>query len=371
MSQALQREFIKEGGISKVHEVVESIGAKNIFLVSGKSSFRLSGAKGKIDRLLEGKKVVVFNNFPSDFGLHDIEAGISLFKSGSFDLIIAIGGGSVLDMAKLINILSAQSRSSLFSIIKNSDLIKKKGVPLVALPTTAGSGSQATHFAVVHVQQEKYSVAHQFILPDLAIVDPALCYSAPRADAASSALDALSQSIESYWSLNATKKSRYYASTAIKLISKSIVPAVNQKDKASIQSMALASHLSGKAINISKTTLPHALSYLLTSRFGIPHGHSVALFLGFVWRLNYQHGDSTLKELMKELAVLLSIDVSSFDIFWYNLMFVLGLEVRISKIGVQQSDLQIIASSANQERLKNHPVAIKEELIIDELNKML
>jgi len=371
MPQVLQIEFIEEGGIARICSIMESTNAKKIFLVSGKSSFILSGAKKTLQRLLKDKKVTIFNSFPSDYELCDIERGISVFKSDNFDLVVAIGGGSVLDMAKLIKILSAQKQSNIFNFIKNPSLIENKGVPLVALPTTAGSGSQATHFAVVYVQQEKYSLAHQYVLPDFAIVDTALCYSAPRVDAASSALDALSQSIESYWSLNSTKESKYYAAKAIKLMIDSIVPSVNHKDKKSIQSMSLASHLSGKAINISKTTLPHALSYFLTSNFKISHGHSVALFLGFVWKLNYQYGDEDLQKIMEELSDLIKISVRDFDIFWYNLMSILGLEKKLSKIGIEQSDLYAIASSANQERLKNHPITIKTELIVDELNKML
>ena len=112
-------------------------------------------------------------------------------------MIIAIGGGSVIDMGKLINILDAQSNKNVSQLIKNSALVQSKGLPLIAIPTTFGTGSEATHFAVVYINKVKYSLAHSYILPDYAIVEPALSYKLPSKIAATSAMDALSQAVES------------------------------------------------------------------------------------------------------------------------------------------------------------------------------
>jgi len=356
----MQKEFIGEGSLEKIQEIIDSTKAKRIFLVTGKKSFSLSGAKQVLDCLLKDKKVVIFDDFQSNPELNDVAKGVSLLRCNNSDLVIAVGGGSVLDMAKLVNILTVQNKSDFVDIIKKSDLIISKGLPLVAIPTTAGSGSQATHFAVVYVGKHKYSLSHDYLLPDYVIVDSTLSYRTSKKVAASSAMDALSQAIESYWSLNATHESQSYALDAIKLILSSIDLAVNSKNKVAMQAMSLASHLSGKAINITKTTAPHAISYTLTSDFNIPHGYAVASLLAPVAYVSFNNASNKYKDVLNEVFEL--FDCRSVDEFckvWRKLMQNCGLHPKLEDSNVPLDKLDFIVDNVNLERLKGHPVLLR------------
>jgi alcohol dehydrogenase class IV len=356
----VQKEFIGKDSFKKIQYIVDELNAKRVLLVTGKKSFSLSGAKSKINKLLKNQEVTIFDDFQSNPRLEDVESGVNFVRQNNPDLIIAIGGGSVLDMAKLINILSVQNSVDFFYYIKNPNLINNKGVPLVAIPTTAGSGSQATHFAVVYIEKRKYSLAHNYLLPDYVVVDPALSYKTSKKVAASSAMDALSQAIESYWSLNATHESQHYARDAIKLILRSIDLAVNSKDKDAMQTMSLASHLSGKAINITKTTAPHAISYTLTSNFNIPHGYAVALLLAPVAYVSFNNASNKYKDIMKEIFEL--FDCKSIDEFykiWIQLMQNCGLHSKLEDSNIFLDELDFIVDNINVERLKGHPVLLR------------
>jgi len=370
----MQKEFIGKDSFKKIKYIVDALNAKRILLVTGKKSFSLSGAKHKIKKILKDLEVIIFDDFQSNPRLEDAESGINLVRQNNPDLIISIGGGSVLDMAKLINILSAQNDIDFFDIIKNPNLINNKGTPLVAIPTTAGSGSQATHFSVVYIDKVKYSLSHSYILPNYAIVDPALSYNVPSNVAASCAMDSLSQAVESYWSVGSTKESRRYSAKAIKMILPALKKSIVNNDNDAKDIMAYAAHMSGKAINISKTTAAHALSYSMTALFGIPHGHAVALTLGKFFGINDnadkcnildQRGGVYLNATMKELFNMFDCDTADCcHDKWYELMKLLDLEVNIVNLGIKNiEDIKHIVNNVNIERIKNNPVLLdKKEL---------
>ena len=276
-------------------------------------------------------------------------------------------------MAKIINILSSNNDYTPNEYIKQNALIKQRGLPLVAIPTTAGTGSEATHFSVIYVGKKKYSLSSEFMLPDYAIIDPMLCYKLPKKLLASSGIDALCQAVESYWAVRSTTESKKYAEEAIKLILPSIENAVDG-DNDAIRNMSIAAHLSGKAINITTTTAPHALSYPMTAYYGVKHGHAVSLTLGSFFEINYKFNDSDLKDYRGKQYLLDTME-QIFDMFgagnymeckkyWKNLMFKIGLETDFKKIGIKSlHDKEIIAKNINIERLRNNPVNIDESIV--------
>jgi len=362
----MQTEYTGNGSFYKIQGILDEIQGKKIFLVTGKRSFSLSGAETKLEKLLNRKTVCIFNNFQTNPEISDVKRGISLLKRHKPDFVIAIGGGSVLDMAKLINIFSAQTNPDLISIIKNPKLIINKGLPLIAIPTTSGSGSHATHFSVVYVKTHKHSLAHNYLLPNYVILDPCLSYKTSRQVAASSAMDALSQAVESYWSLGATKESQNYASDAIKLILNFIFSAVNSKNNDAMDAISLASHLSGKAINITKTTAPHAISYILTSHFKIPHGHAVSIMLAPVAYISYKKssGDSK-KNLEKVFGFFDCNSIGEFCDIWIYNMKTLGMSTNLVESGILLNDIDYIVNNVNIERLSNHCVGLDIKDIVD------
>jgi alcohol dehydrogenase len=365
----MQKEYFGVGCVSKLKEVITNKGCKKVFLVSDKVSFALSGAEEKIMPLLADNYVVHFNDFSPNPKLEDVQKGIDLYSKENCDLVIAVGGGSVIDMAKCINVLAAQSGQPQEYILKEKGL-ECSGNPLIAIPTTCGTGSEATHFAVVYIGNTKYSLAHkEYLIPDTVILDPTFVSSLPAKIAAATGMDALCQAIESYWAVGATDESKQYAKQAIILCQSNLVNAVNNNLE-SRAAMMRAANLAGKAINISKTTACHAISYPLTSYYNIPHGHAVALTLGEVFMFNSLSNDLNAKNVMQELLSIL--DVSSADGAKgkiNTLMDAIGLQRKISLLGVNSTkDINVILENGfTPERMGNNPRLLSRE----DLNKIL
>ena len=366
----MQKAFLGRETIRALKEIIEQHDARRVLLVTGKGSYLHSGARAKIDPLLAGVEVAQFNQFSVNPKIEDVEAGIARLQVDDFDLVIAVGGGSVIDMAKLVNVLSCQPERPLDYITGERALVHR-GLPLVAIPTTAGSGSEATRFAVIYVDQVKFSLSDDALLPSHAIVDPQFTFSLSDRSAAISGMDALSQAIESFWSVRSMVESRGYAADAIQTILR-VLPSAVEGDEEAREAMAQAAHLAGKAINITTTTAPHALSYHLTTHFNIPHGHAVALTLGEMLLVNGQPAATQLSvdldseeyaQRMKALFDLLGCEsAQACRDEWYNLMKSIGLETSLYRAGgVMREDLQPMVASVNRERLQNNPVRLSAE----------
>jgi len=286
-----------------------------------------------------------------------------------------------MDMAKLIKIFSGQAHP-LVDYINGGRQLTATELPMVAIPTTAGSGSQATHFAVLYVGKEKYSVAHRSMLPDYAIVDPNLLVSLPKAVFASTGLDALNQGIESYWSIHSTNESRDLASEAISLVWQNILPAVNNRDEEARLKMAIGAHKAGEAINITKTTAPHAISYPITSYFGVPHGHAVGLVMSQFFEFNFSVSDSDcldprgpqyVKDTMLEIMSLLGQESIADCAKAYNrLMDELALERHFEQVGIcTHEDLELIVRNGfNPQRVNNNPRRLTERSLWNILGRL-
>ncbi|MDD5133557.1 MAG: phosphonoacetaldehyde reductase [Candidatus Nanoarchaeia archaeon] len=373
-----QTEYIGFGCIDKFREILSFEKPKKIFLVTGKNSYRVSGAEAKLEILNPYCSTTRFSDFSPSPKLSDLEKGLKLFKEDNYDLVVAVGGGSAIDMAKLINILAAQPGNPV-QYLKNENEIIFKPKKLVAIPTTAGSGSESTHFAVIYIDGIKYSLAHESILPRYSIVDPNLALTLSPREAASCGMDALGQAIESYWNINSTEESKKYSKEAISLIINNFSDSMNNIRRNPKLAMAKAAHLAGKAINITKTTASHAISYPLTSRFNIPHGHAVSLTLGemLVYNSNVtkedcldKRGVDYVKKTINEIVKLLdSKDVESARSKINSLMEEAGLETKLSELKVFDKDI-IIKEGFNTERVKNNPRRLTEENLRKLLNTL-
>ncbi len=372
--------FNEYSDISKLKEKIKEHSPDSIFVVTGKKSFSDSGSEAFIDELLHGMNFTKFSEFEKNPKEQDVEKGIILFKKKKCDFVIAIGGGSVIDMAKLINSGQAFNGSV-------RDMIDKKGnfnkplKKLIAIPTTSGAGSEATHFAVLYIDSIKHSFSHlDFLLPDYVFLYPRLTYSMNNYQTAISGLDAYCQSIESYWSVNSTEESKKYANESLNILTANLFDAVTKNSLTAKNKISYASYLAGKAINISKTTGAHAMSYFFTSKFNIPHGHAVALTIAEWYELNFSANFNTildkrgldyLNKTMIELSKLikdkdLKSSKKKLEIFIKSL----GIETKLSKLGVKKKDFIHIIKSVNLERLKNNPVKVGESQILNLLKNI-
>ena len=267
--------------VAQVGDMLAEVEAKSVFLVVDRLAYDSSGARSQLAPYWEARNVVEFDAFENNPRSEDVLKGVEQYRRTPSDVIVAVGGGTALDVAKLIRCLAAQRRPAA-DIIKDNSLIEPSACPLVAVPTTAGTGSEATHFAVLYRDGVKESIAHHSIMPDVAVVDWRLTESVPPRITAETGLDALTQAIESIWCIRSTEESISYSVEALELILEHLETAVHAPAPDAREAMSRAAHLAGKAINITKTTAPHAISYKITHDFGIAHGHAVALTLGWI-----------------------------------------------------------------------------------------
>ena len=299
------------------------------------------------------------------FNLVNIKKGIDLYRREQCDFIVSIGGGSAIDVAKCIKLFVDMDDSEVY--LKQE--YKDSQIKHLAIPSTAGTGSESTRFAVCYYEGEKQSIAHESIIPDYAILEPKLLETLPMYQKKATMLDALSQAIESYWSVNSNEESKEFSKQAITMILSNIRGYLNNK-KYELGQMSLASNLSGRAINITQTTAAHAMSYKITSLFGTAHGHAVALCLPYVWEYMSQHlekcidprGQEYLNSVLNDLEEILLInkeEETSYDFLKEITMF-MEMEVPILETKEQ---LDILVASVNPDRLRNFPVELSEEVI--------
>ncbi len=371
----MQEEFFGFGTVDKLLDIINKFDVKKIFLVTGGKSFFYSGAQNKIEKILRG---ISYTRFAVSGNPHLelIENGIKAFQKFNPDIVIAIGGGSAIDAAKIINVLSYQNDRA-EKYIKGRELDCNEGnkcaKPLIAIPTTAGTGSESTHFATIYIDKKKYSLADKHLmLPTISIVDPSLTESLPRYVTATTGLDAICQGIESLWSINSTRESREYAIKAVKIGLKNIEKAVNNPDRASRLNMAKAAHLSGKAINISKTTACHSVSYPLTSYFGIPHGHAVALIMPSFLEFNSlvceedcndARGLNFVRTRMNEIFSIMDIkNGTEAKEKFRRLLNEIVEKIRLRDFGVDRKDLKmLLEKSFTPDRINNNPRKVSKE----------
>jgi alcohol dehydrogenase class IV len=314
----------------------------------------------------------VYSGVPSNPKVGDLEKGIALFRSRPHDVIVAVGGGSVIDMAKMVKVAAPSSHPAEMLVV-GKERATDPGVPMIAVPTTAGTGAEVTHFAVVYIESNKYSLATDAMLPEHVILDHDLTRTLPAYQIAATGVDALAQAVEAYWSVCATDESRNYSHEAIELIVPALRGAVGEGTDGQREAMLRGANLAGKAINIARTTAPHALSYAFTTRYGVAHGHAVGLTLGAVFEHNSRvtgadaidpRGLAYSRDRMSELVELIGVGSAADIRAWHDtLMADIALPTRLRDLSVSRDDLPDLARAVNSERLRNNPRELTTESI--------
>ncbi len=209
---------------------------------------------------------------------------VSYTKEHGFDLVIGLGGGSALDLAKLTSVLSSHDGSVAdYLNLSGKKQVTEKGLPKILIPTTAGTGSEVTNISVLSLDRTKDVITHDYLLADAAIVDPELTVSVPAKVTAATGIDALTHAIEAYVSVNASATTDGLALQAIRLISRSIRRAVaNGEDREARIDMSNGSYIAGLAFFNAGVAGVHALAYPLGGQFHIAHGDSNAVLLPYV-----------------------------------------------------------------------------------------
>ncbi|MGE7991403.1 iron-containing alcohol dehydrogenase [Pseudomonas sp. NPDC089554] len=246
-----------------------------------------SGAVDKALAHLGQRKYGVFDQVQPEPEIAIVESCTQVFREGEHDGLIGLGGGSAIDIAKGVAAFAGHDGplGELFGV----DQVKKKGPPLIAIPSTAGTGSEVTNVAIFSDKQAqlKKGIVSDFLLPDVALVSPLMTLTCPRSVTAASGIDALVHAIEAYLSVNRSAITDAIALGAIKLISRALPKAfANPDDLQAREDMATGSLMGGMAFGNAGVGAVHALAYPLGGRFNIAHGVSNALLLAHVMHWN-------------------------------------------------------------------------------------
>ena len=347
---------------------------QRIFLVAGSSFSKLPIGKELQELFSElGIAFYHFSDFRANPRLEEVEEGIQAFSAFRGDSILAVGGGSALDTAKCIKLFTGLSKDRPYL----EQEYRENDIPLLVHPTTAGTGSESTPFAVIYQDGEKCSVEHESIYPKYRIEDARSLRSLPMYQKKVTLLDALSHAMEAIWSKYSNEDSRAYGKKAISFILanyKEYLSLENEKDaknlggaaalegpsKQVLEDVAEAANLAGKAIAVTKTTAGHALSYKLGSICQLPHGLATAMvnraLYPFMCREKNRMTDP---ENLLFLAKCFSAETEEEGAKRYREILE-DLEI-LPTLSVKEGDLENLVAAVNPERLSNHPIALREE----------
>ena len=333
---------------------IQSLSPKSILVVTGKKSYLKSNFSVDLSFLKVKYDVQIWNYKMTYPDFDEIEVFLNNNRL-NFDLIISYGGGTVIDVSKILSVSNNfHSLNDVFDVdkIKNS-------IYHLCIPTTFGSGSESTCFAVLYKNRLKYSIQSSFIAPDEIVLNYRYTLSLNGKHAYCSILDSFCQSIESLWSLNNTFESSKYALEAIKLISP-VFKKIKNLSGTDRKNLLIASNLSGKAINITKTTAPHAFSYYLTMNHEICHGEAVSIIFEKFIDINFEYiRENNRNEVLKSLGLKNKQD---FILYFESIKRNVGFKLSLND--VEDLNLKDYSESINTQRLKNNPVKINPKKII-------
>lgn len=341
-------------------DILKTFGSKKFLLVCGKNSFDALNIQSFIDA--ECPEYIKFRDFSPNPKYEQVCMGIEAFNSNGCDAVVAIGGGSAIDVAKCIKLFGKMDSTE--NYLKQNFIDTE--IPLIAVPTTAGTGSESTRYAVIYYNDEKQSVTHDSIVPNYAILDATLLKTLPLYQKKCAMLDALCQGIESWWSVNSTDESKEYSKITVETIMQNWRQYIFDDDENAAEQIMLASNYAGRAINITQTTAPHAFSYKLTSLYGIPHGHAVAICLPVIWNrmleedriLNDKRGGEYLDVVFNAISDSFLVDTPVNAILSIcNLLS----DMNIESPTIADEELQILTSSVNKARLGNNPICFTSD----------
>ena len=349
---------------------------KKIFVLCGKKSFITSGAEHLFKNITAEKKIKLFYKKSEIPILEELIEIINNIKNFKPDLILAVGGGAVIDYAKIANVVDVRDDLADL-IVKYSYPFKKKYTKLTVIPTTAGSGAEVTSNAVIYVDGIKHSFESELLIPDNFFLIPEFLISAPNKIKASAGFDAIAQALESLVSRKSNDKSVEYASKSLKVSVNSFLSFINDPNMKNSTEMSIASNLAGKAINISKTTAPHAVSYPFTSLFNISHGHAVSLFFEDFFKFSHDNlqKSKTSFDLKKRFDLIFKLfDVTNINDFNSKISFLktkAHLEDDLIKLKIDiKKNSENIIKGINLLRLGNNPLEINHKDIYEIISKI-
>ena len=349
---------------------IQETGCKKILLVCDESiqyQKVFNAHLKEVDKL--GVDMIDFRDFQPNPLYENVQNGVKLFREKKCDALISVGGGSAIDVAKCIKLYANLPGDGENGSWLTAEYVENN-IPFLAMPTTAGTGSEATRFAVIYYEGKKQSVTSESFIPDSVLMDPDCLKTLPLYQKKATMCDALCHAIESYWSINSTEESKEYSRAAIKGVMVNMDGYLTNT-KEGRAGMLRAANIAGKAIYITQTTAGHAMCYKITSLFRSAHGHAAILCdrILFPWMIKNTdkcvdpRGKAYLKSSLDEIGVALGcIDAKAGAEKLVQIFENLDFEIPVAT----PEQYEELKTSVNPVRLKNHPIALEVDTI-DEL----
>ena len=346
---------------------IRETGVKKLLLVCDGSIWYQKAFNAHLEEIDKiGVEMIGFRDFQPNPLYENVQEGVKLFRAEKCEAIISVGGGSAMDVAKCIKLYGNLPGNGENGSWLNAEYVPND-IPFLAMPTTAGTGSEATRYAVIYYDGKKQSVTSESFIPDTVLMDPDCLITLPPYQKKATMCDALCHAIESYWSVNSTEESKEYSREAIELVIANMDGYLNNTEEGRAN-MLRAANTAGKAINITQTTAGHAMCYKITSLFGSAHGHAAMLCdrVLFPWMIENTdkcidpRGQDYLKDTLVEIGKAMGCESAKAGAEKLQQIFNdLGLQVP-EATGEQFEELK---TSVNPIRLKNHPIALDVDTI--------
>ncbi len=367
------------GAVSKVGELAAAQGAKSALIITD-PFLGASPICAEVRSSLEasGIKVSVFDGVTPNPTTACVDAGSDAGAAANCDILIALGGGSSMDTAKGVSLGAVNPERGV--ALDYSTEFKNSGIPIIAIPTTAGTGSEVNAFGVItdEITHKRFYVGHSSALAKAAILDPKLTVGLPPKATAATGMDALVHATESYISARPNPYSDGIALQVVEMVSQNIVTACTKGDDIEARSqMLLASHIAGVGFSHTGLGLVHGIGHALGGQFNIPHGVALCLVLEEVLKFNLPHRVSRFARLAFALGVgdTSKNDAQNADAAIARiagLVEQVGLKGKLSEFGITKENLASLANDAVEDAVtNNNPVAPTREQVIEIMEKTL
>ncbi len=360
-----------DGCLDQIGRVAKEFRAKKALIISGRKAMRQHGIIAQVIDSLQPVISETFEECEPNPSMKTMERARNIVKEKNCDLIVGLGGGSSIDVAKVIAAVG-KGDESIPELFSPPAKIDSKDFPLIAIPTTSGSGSEGTPFSVATDPKDdlKKVTGHLFFYPSVSLVDPILCKTMPKDVTAQTGLDAISHAIEAYWAKLAQPITDSLSLDSLRRILPNIRKAYNEPTDSKTRSeMALGSLMAGIALGNTKATAPHSISFPLTSKYDIPHGLACALTLPLFLRFNAESISNKLPRLFNVMGVK-SVEEASKSLT--NLMSDLGQPIKLSELGVGKDDIvSIVEQGFSPARVANNPRKIEAKDVEEILNEII
>lgn len=355
--------LFETGSIKKLAGIAREHGWKKGVLICD-PFFRQSGLAEKIIGLSGGALATVYSDITPNPHVDEVDACATLLKKTGADFAVSLGGGSSLDCAKAACAVAVNGGSAR-DYHTGGKKIEKRGLPLIAVPTTAGTGSEVTCVAVLSDPEKgvKGPIANPLLYPSLALIDPELTLSVPKKVTASTGLDVISHAIEGFWSKGHQPVCDALALHAAKLAFDNILGTYEHGDDLTArENMCEASVIAGLAFTLPKTAASHACSFPLTSVYGLPHGEACAFTLDVLCTINAPAEGGRLNGFARALGF---ADAAGMGRRITEIKRRTGMRCTLAEASIKEEDLPDLAKRCHHPNMLNNPVELDDAAIID------